>query len=244
MKTALLLAALLAAPSASRAASGPELGAGTTVTAGSRGYHRFSASADADWTLKTFEPYGWSQFDVDNYLWDLEFGAGTWKDLRDGVSVKGGLGVMVGHVDDTDSDQSALLLETAAEKRFGRLLAGAGYNLTAGSIGGPTLPASFSRTLHGKEPAGQGRRGAASSASSESYAYNELSGYLKFPVSAGRASVRVALGLPSNSDPLVSETAGFKWPVWKQLSATAALTFQESTETEVFGSLGAYWTFD
>lgn len=232
-------ASMISAP-AFAAQTDLSVGAGTNATAGSRGYHKVSASTDLDWKATSVDPFLWVSGDVDNYVREFNGGGGVWKDLGNSSRIKGGAGATLGRIIDTGKTADSFMLEAGAEKDFDKNTIGAEYRFTDGGIGGPSIPSSNDQLIHNRA---KGKLATAPSGSLPTYTYNELSAYGSMPLGENRLGLRLTEGWPSYSQSIVSETVSLKVPITKPLSASAALTFEQGEQKNVYVTAGLYYQF-
>ncbi len=237
----LLCGALLALAGWTAAeAPAPAIGAGTTLTAGSRGYRRLSLYGDAYLRRGSLEPYAWGEYVADTYVNQFSLGGGAWKELEDGERVKGGLGLTRGRIKSLDEPSSSVILEAGAEKDFETPTLGADYRFISGSIGATSSPRSGEAGLSGKVRAKGGR------VEADPFTSHEFSGYAR--VLAGRSilGLRLTLARPSYAGTILSETLSLRIPASERVWVTPAVAFEQDRGRDVRGvyfSLGLYYAF-
>lgn len=235
-KAAVLASSLLLLPAVSLAE--PAVGSGLTGTAGTGGYRALSLYADADWTGRAADPYGWGDltFTRDSRRLSLLVGAG--KSLGEGWKGHAGAGVSVGKLYDTGDSSASLLAEAGAEKALkDGLAAGADWRLSAGSIGGRFAAPGEDGRRRGRAL----RKGR--DQETESFAYNELSVFARLPLKEARLTLRAALGVSSYGDDVVSESVVLRLPVKDGLSVMTGLTLEHADDTDAYFSAGLYYAW-
>ncbi|MBI5622164.1 MAG: hypothetical protein HY924_00150 [Elusimicrobia bacterium] len=231
----------VASLAAAKEAASP-YGVGTTLTAGTGGYRRAALYGDALWRVRDFSPYALAEFSADSDVRQFSLLGGTWKDLGRAFRVKGGAGLNFGKVLDTDDATTSFTLETGAEGDIGDAVAGAEYRFTSGGIGGSRVIRSDSDVLRIRAR-GKASSAGVASVEPESFTYHELAGYGSLPLGGTSVSLKLALGIPSYSDNVVSETLTWKIPIPEHLWVAPSLSLEQGRGSNAYGSLGLYWAF-
>lgn len=199
-------------------------GVGSIVTAGSGGYRRFGVYGDAMRLGAVFSPYVWSEYGADTEARRFSLGGGVWKDIREQLRVKGGLGFSVGRFKDSNENSNSITLETGVERDFDWPTLGAEYRYTAGSIGGSAVIRGNEKIVGGRIR-GKAQSGAA--AVSDRFTYNELSAYARLPAGATTVGLRAAASFSSYDSAILSETVSWTVPVTKPVSARLAFSWEQ-----------------
>ena len=147
------------------------------------------------------------------------------------------MGGAFGRLKESDRTLSSVVMEVSAEKAWASLTAGAGRRHTsrrttgAGTaLRGAGESAQSSRKSRGLQPD-----------DTESYTFNELGASLSLPAGPGWVFGRLALGLPSYADTIVSETLGYNFPLTTSVSLSPAATLEQGPRRAVYYSLGVSW---
>jgi hypothetical protein len=236
-RAAVLASSLLLAPAVALAER-PALGSGLTGTAGTGGYRAMSLFADAGWKGNGVDPYGWGDVTFTRDSRRLSLLLGAEKELGEGWLGHGGGGFSVGKLYDTGDSSAALLAEAGAEKRFkDDLAAGADWRMSAGSIGGRFAALGEDGRRRGRAL----RRGLGSD--TESFSYNELSVFGRLPVEEAWLTLRLALGISSYGEDVVSESATLRLPVKDGLAVLTGITLEHADDADLYFTAGLYYAW-
>ena len=223
----------------------PDVSAGTSLTAGTRGYRKIGLFMDAIWTLRSLDPYAWVESGADRDQRSLGLGGGVWKRLGEDWSLKGGLGLARGRYYDPARDFSSMTLETAAEKELGRFTAGGELRYTRGRIEGytvavPARRAERPRFLGLGRPGDRAAPGGSSLTAAEPAAYDqaEVSAYGRLRAFGATWGLRLGLSLPSYAKGIASQTLSVSVPAARSWRLRAALSAEQGREWDAYLSLG------
>ncbi|MBI5630606.1 MAG: hypothetical protein HY921_06960 [Elusimicrobia bacterium] len=216
-------------------------GGGAVLSAGSGGYRRFGVYGDALWRGPKLSPYLWSEYGADIDSRRFSLGGGAWKDLREDLRVKGGLGFSVGSFRDSDDSSSSITLETGVERDFNWPTLGTEYRYTTGSIGGSTVIRGDQKIVRGRI---RGKVQSGIAATSDRFTYNEFSGYARLPAGATTVGLRATVGLASYAAAIVSETVSWTVPLNGPLAARFAFSWEQGARAAVYASAGLDCRFD